>query len=141
MIAFAITVDEGAYPNAQQLAQHALEAIFGPIGISPPVELARRMPDLLVRDIVRRVAYETGLTFAELIGACRSKRMARARFAVMWLASRHAGKSTTDIGRALCRDHTTVIHGLIRAKEYRASDPAFRLLTDKLAGSIESTFS
>jgi chromosomal replication initiator protein len=75
--------------------------------------------------IVGAVALEFGVTRAELLGDGRSRQHVRARQAAMLLARDLAQRSTTVIGRALGRDHTTVIHGTARARELAATDPDF----------------
>jgi chromosomal replication initiation ATPase DnaA len=90
------------------------------------------MPALVV-DIVRRVSFETGVTAPMILGDLRERKTSRARFAVYWVARRALGRSLPQIGAALnSRDHTTILHGLGRAEVMRDSDPAFRLLTDRL---------
>lgn len=57
----------------------------------------------------------------------RDRRTAFARFATMWLARRYFGISYPRIGAFLGRrDHTTVMHGVVRATEMRESDDDFR---------------
>jgi chromosomal replication initiation ATPase DnaA len=63
------------------------------------------------------VAAEAGVSAAAILGPRRDKHIAQARQAVMYLA-RLEGHSLSDIGRAMGRDHTTVLHG-IKAHEER----------------------
>ncbi len=66
-----------------------------------------------------------GFSRADLTGNARFAGLVRARWAVM-LAMHRRGYSTPRIGRALGgRDHTTVMHGLLRGKLIEASNPEF----------------
>lgn len=59
------------------------------------------------------VARDYGLTLDDLIGACRIRHIAKARF-VCYRLLRNLGLSTPHIGRILDKDHSTVVHGLQR---------------------------
>lgn len=65
-----------------------------------------------------------------------SRDLTRARHAAMYLARRLTGKSTTVIGRAFDRDHTTVMNGIERAQNAFRHDPAFRSLIDAARRAI-----
>ena len=67
-----------------------------------------------------------------LMGAAQDITTSRARFALYWFGRERLGYSYGRIGKALSRDHTTVIHGYRRALELRASDPEFLGKTDSL---------
>lgn len=70
-----------------------------------------------VLKIVDAVAEATGIPAKRILGPRKDAATSRARHIVMYEA-RLAGLSTTQIGDALGRDHTTVIHG-VRAEEKR----------------------
>lgn len=70
-----------------------------------------------VKEIVELVSQETGIPEAMIYGDTRRAPEVRARQRVYWLA-RKSGMSLTYIGRAMMRDHTTVLYG-IRAEEMR----------------------
>lgn len=88
-----------------------------------------------VRDIAAEVAAGFGVSRAELLGDGRHGYVTRARFAAAWIARRRHGYSTPRIGRALNRDHSTILNAIRRCEELRASDPDYRKITDKLAGN------
>lgn len=72
-----------------------------------------------LRDKVDEAANILELSYDELTGPGRDYRRAHARQAVM-LAMHETGRYTLpEIGRALHRDHTTVMHGIKRARERR----------------------
>jgi len=92
-----------------------------------------RVRNVRVATIVEQVAFDTGMTVAEIVGPSRARSCFRPRAAVCWLAVKLGVNSTTGIGRALGnRDHSTVIDACRRAEEFRQRDPAFRRLTDRL---------
>lgn len=57
----------------------------------------------------------------------------RQRRAVIWVAKLHTSLSLPDIGRALNRDHSSVLRSLNEAKELWLGDPTFRHDCEKLA--------
>jgi chromosomal replication initiation ATPase DnaA len=75
------------------------------------MEIREKLSKRTLRDIIRDVSEETGVSVAEIIGRARTGRIVKARQAVMYCARREGRFSTTQIGRALHRDHTTVIYG------------------------------
>jgi chromosomal replication initiation ATPase DnaA len=70
-----------------------------------------------VKPIVDAVAEATGIQARFLYGHGRTARVAEARQLIYYLAHKK-GINYSAIGRAMNRDHTTVIHG-IRAEEMR----------------------
>lgn len=73
-----------------------------------------------VKPIVDAVADAIGLQPRHIYGMGRKRQLAEARQLVMYLASQ-AGVSASDIGRALHRDHSTVLHGIKREAERRSA--------------------
>lgn len=72
-----------------------------------------------VADIAAQVAAETGIPLPLILGPRRCKApVARARQRVMWEA-RQCGLSYPEIGYAIGRDHTTVLHGVRREAQRR----------------------
>jgi len=83
--------------------------------------------------IVAAVALETGLTVEKIVARGRVQKFVRARAAAAWLARRTSDLSLPMIGVAIGgRDHSTVLYLIAKAEARRDSDPAFRLMTDKL---------
>jgi chromosomal replication initiation ATPase DnaA len=70
-----------------------------------------------LRDIIRHTAEGHGLNVGDLTGRNRSRKLVRARQEAMWRArqvKRPDGRnrySFPQIGRALNRDHSTIVHG------------------------------
>ena len=74
----------------------------------------------IVADIVSAVSMETGIKPQAIYSNSRRQRVAFARQLVMYVAHRH-GVSHSAIGRALGRDHSTIMHG-IRAEAKRRGE-------------------
>lgn len=71
----------------------------------------------VVKPIVDAVADATGVEARLIYGQRRTAQVAQARQLVYYLASKQ-GVPLAVIGRAMHRDHTTVLHG-VRAEEMR----------------------
>lgn len=83
--------------------------------------------------IIEAVCATTGFARMDIVSDRRSAELSAARYSVYWLACKLTTLSSTTVGRLVGdRDHATVIVGLRRAEELRASDPGFRAATDAL---------
>lgn len=103
----------------------------------PAVDAIRaRLADLAepgrpILSVVRKAAAITGVPVSDILSPSRQAAICWVRWAVMLAASeRH---SFAGIGRALGRDHTTVIAGVKRARGLRAKDVPFALLVEALS--------
>ncbi len=76
--------------------------------------LAPAQGKLTLDAILRNATDFFGLTLAELTGRSRSAKVALPRQIVMYVMREELGASLPQIGLALDRDHTTVIHGIER---------------------------
>lgn len=88
------------------------------------------------------VADLAGVTEAELLGRQRSRHLSRPRQIAMLIASEETTASLPTIANCLGnRDHTTVMHGIKRARELVAIDPAmaalYRAAKDRLLAGSE----
>jgi hypothetical protein len=89
--------------------------------------------------ICRAVCAVTGLTRAEMMAPQRSTAAVRARFTAWWLATKLTTLSQAAMGRMSAgREHTSVIAGVARAEELRATDPEFRMATDALLATLHA---
>lgn len=89
--------------------------------------------DVTLDMIIEAVCATTGFARLDIVSDRRSAELAAARYSVFWLACKLTTLSATTVGRLVGdRDHSTVLVGLRRAEELRASDPAFRAATDAL---------
>lgn len=73
--------------------------------------------------IAAKVAEMTGVSVKRILSRSRFKRDAHARQLVMYMASK-AGYSSPVIGRALGRDHSSVLSGIRREADRRAARAA-----------------
>ena len=83
--------------------------------------------------VLRAISEATEIPLVRLTGGERNQPLVRARWVFCWVMHQTSGYSLPEIGRLIGRDHTTIMHGLRRARELRASDPGFRHWTDELA--------
>jgi len=92
---------------------------------------------ILSIDVARVVCSVWPVTMDELRGPLTHRRIAEARHAAYWLASRATGRSMPVLGRAFRRDHTTIWHG-IRAVDSGRWDqvPGFRDRLIKAEGLV-----
>ncbi|SFD72653.1 dnaA protein helix-turn-helix [Bosea sp. CRIB-10] len=90
--------------------------------------------------IVQAVGAVAGVSRHEIMAAGRTTdERAHLRFACWWLADKMTALGLTTIGRLSGdRDHSTIVHGLRRAEELRASSESFRLSTDALLGTLQA---
>lgn len=89
----------------------------------PPVVLGGR----LVERLAARAAELTGQRASHIMAHDPHAEPTLARFAV-YLVAREKGKSYPQIGRAMNRDHSTVIYGCRRAAEIEKTDEEFATL-------------
>lgn len=64
-----------------------------------------------IRTIINAVCEISGVSERQILGDQRASRFALPRMVAMYLACHHTGLTTPQIGRAMGRDHTTVLHG------------------------------
>lgn len=104
-------------------------------GSDPSVQLAEialadlinRAPDLSVSGITAAVADYYGLQVDDIVGQSRTRKVARPRQLVMYLAREETDSSLPQIGRELGdRDHTTVLYGCEKIEELLDVDPTLR---------------
>jgi chromosomal replication initiator protein len=102
--------------------------------LAPPRrEPAKPLQSTEAIEIVKAVAFETGLRVDAILDRNRVQKLVRARAAVAWLTRRTTDLSLPRIGVAIGgRDHSMVLYLIHKAEGLRDTDPAFRLLTDRL---------
>ena len=104
----------GSGPNLQ-LAEMAL------------ADLVNRAPDLTVDRIATAVADYYGISSEDITGKSRSRKYARPRQLVMYLAREETDASLPSIGKSLGdRDHTTILYGCSRVEDLVETDPTLR---------------
>ncbi|MFN4099114.1 MAG: chromosomal replication initiator protein DnaA [Pararhodobacter sp.] len=76
-----------------------------------------------VEEIQRKVAEHYNIRLSDMIGPKRLRTIARPRQIAMYLSKQMTTRSLPDIGRRFGgRDHTTILHGVRKVEELRASD-------------------
>lgn len=112
--------------------------------IAPPWRAATAGPPLHtprdpVGDIIKVVAWQEGVSVADIVGSSRSKPVVRARQRAMYIAKTLTGKSLPDLGRRFGgRDHTTVLYACKKIELQRRMGPhaaAEIMLLTKAGGS------
>jgi chromosomal replication initiator protein len=90
-------------------------------------DLVNRAADLSIDDISAAVADYYGLTVEELTGPGRTRKVARPRQLVMYLAREETDSSLPQIGKALGdRDHTTILYGCDKVEDLIETNPSLR---------------
>jgi hypothetical protein len=110
---------DGHYTDSPTPIKVEQSAILSPDDIRRCRMIAERELGI-VRQIASAVAEQTDVPFKAIMGVRRDTRTVQARQLVMYIARRQ-GLSLARIGYAMCRDHTTILHG-IRAEEKRRGE-------------------
>ena len=93
---------------------------------------------ITVEEIQRQVSDHYNIRLSDLVGPKRTRIFARPRQVAMYLSKQMTSRSLPDIGRRFGgRDHTTVMHGVRRIEELRASDGQIAEDLDMLKRSLE----
>lgn len=78
---------------------------------------------ITVEEIQRKVSDHFNIRLTDIIGPKRHRNVARPRQIAMYLCKHLTSRSLPDIGRRFGgRDHTTVMHGVRRIEELKATD-------------------
>lgn len=72
-----------------------------------------------------------------LMGVGRTRHLAEPRFAFYAIVRTKLGASLPEIGHAVNRDHTSVMHGLKRAEDLMTRSKAFRERAERLAEAVD----
>lgn len=97
---------------------------------------ALRIASSPVTRIVFAASQLTGLDPVLIVSNRREPQVVRVRDAVAWVAREATTRSYPEIGRALRRDHSSVLTAVKRADELRRRDAEFRSLTDRLLTAV-----
>jgi len=88
-------------------------------------------------EIMQIAARASGVTVAELRGPSRRRRIGRPRQLAMFLCRRFTDASLAEIGRAFCRDHSSVIYALGQVERRTLERPQFRYELEALAQRLK----
>lgn len=102
--------------------------------MNPVGHSGERVPT--VAEILELVSRETGVSLLDLRSHRRSRQCARPRQLAMWLVRHTTLLTFPQIGRALDRDHTTVMHAIHKIDELRAISRPTRELSDRLLSML-----
>jgi hypothetical protein len=110
---FALVNKSEAKPEPKPVKQAEPEPVLAPEPRSP---LAPSLPGECptLAEIVRRVAWMHRIPVAEILSPDRHEALVKARDHIVWLSLRHTYKSLPQIGKALGRDHTTILHSMYK---------------------------
>lgn len=86
--------------------------------------------------VLEAVAHSYSVAMVELVGRGRTKAVAEARQLSYWLLRRLTRMSFPEIGRALGRDHTSVMAGIKAIERRRARDAGFVDYSDRMAVAV-----
>ena len=93
---------------------------------------------ITVEEIQRKVADHYNIRLSDMIGPKRLRTVARPRQVAMYLSKTMTTRSLPEIGRRFGgRDHTTIMHGVRRVEELRASDSQLNEDLDLLRRLLE----
>ena len=83
------------------------------------------MSHIRIEDCIHAASLVFGVSTRSILGDSRHQDIARVRFAAVHIAQTLTARSTVVIGRAMNRDHTTIMNSLKRAEQLIASDPVY----------------
>ncbi|MEO1136786.1 MAG: DnaA/Hda family protein [Pseudomonadota bacterium] len=90
-----------------------------------------------IEDAIEAGAEAFGLKIEDLTGRSQPQRIAKARHAVVWCAREVLKESFPRIGKALKRDHTTVMSSYRRAQALIERDKAFQDCVRRIREALE----
>ena len=118
-----------ALARSEAAAEAAAAAVSAAEGRSVPLPVVLASVDEVLR-------YETGLGLEGIRRHDRTPPVTAARNVVYLALAEDAGLSSTRIGRALGRDHSSVLSGTKRARHLVATDDGARQLRDRLRRTL-----
>ena len=84
-------------------------------------------------DVQLAVAAEFGVTHDDIISASRAAPLVKARHAAMFLVREQTALSLPQIGYVFgARDHTTILHGIVRTTERLREDAELAERLDRI---------
>lgn len=97
--------------------------------------IADRRKTVTMDDAINAGAEAFGLTREDILGRAQPQRIVRGRHAIAWCAREYLKESFPRIGKALGRDHTTVMSSHRRAQALLERDKVFK---DSIARILEA---
>lgn len=96
-------------------------------------------PAVSVREVVIAVCERFKIEPQSLLGRLRFREFSQPRHMAYLLAYELTYQSLTDIGRAMDRDHTTVLHGVRTMRVAMKKDPELQQAYDDLTLALRAT--
>lgn len=94
---------------------------------------------ITVDEIQRKVAEHYNIRLSDMLGPRRQRVLARPRQVAMYLAKTMTSRSLPEIGRSFGgRDHTTIMHGVRKIEELKATDSQIADDLEMLRRALES---
>lgn len=128
-------------------ALNQLLLMYGSEATTVDLDQAKTILKSLMEDRRRAVTLEDaivagaeafGLKLEDITGRAQPQRIARARHAIVWCAREVLKDSFPRIGKALKRDHTTVMSSYRRAQALLERDKAFQDAVRRIREALES---
>jgi chromosomal replication initiator protein len=91
-----------------------------------------------INEIITATAQHYGLTPDDLRGPETSFNFARPRQVAMWIACEHFNFAYSEMGRALGRDHSTILHGIRAIMKRQSPDEQrnIQIITENALGGV-----
>lgn len=94
-----------------------------------------------VIDIARATADHYGCSLREVLSARQNRRFSRHRQLTAWLAQKLTDRSYSAIGRAMERNHATVLHAVAKIETAMETEPGLRADAEAIAGRLRTRLS
>jgi chromosomal replication initiation ATPase DnaA len=107
---------------SQQRAGKTPPHLYQPMPEPEPIATEPETPPRTLAEILAEVADEFGVTITALLSARRERPLPAIRAEFCWRAYETERYSTTQIGRAINRDHTTVLFAIGKLARQRPSE-------------------
>jgi chromosomal replication initiator protein len=98
-------------------------------------DLGRAVDRLRVTDVLRVCAEQWDVDVGDVLSPACIRHFVHPRHAVCLITHEMLGKSSTQVGAVLGRDHTSVLSGCARARLLAQTDVSFR---ERLRGALRS---
>lgn len=99
---------------------------------------AKAPSSLTLDDLLSIVSELTGVSLYDLRRKDRRKNVVEARHLYFWAATRILGRTVTEVGRSLQRDHSTVVHGRESIEGFFIYDQRVIYLSERLKSIINN---
>jgi hypothetical protein len=109
------------------------EEIRGRPAVAPPLPRV-----VLIKEIIKAVAAEFGVTVEQIRGNYRTRKYVFPRHVAQYLACRICKLSLPIVGRHFYRDHTSVLSGRKKIERLIGEDPVVAALVERLEAQLRA---